>query len=65
MTEQQERQTSIEDLIKKLYQLERDLIEIEKHREESIKLAYEKGFDEGVKHISQLIMSDELQNKLK
>jgi predicted nucleic acid-binding Zn-ribbon protein len=59
MTEQEEKQTSIEDLIKKLYQLERDLIEIEKHREESIKLAYEKGFDEGVKHINQLIMSDE------
>ena len=34
-------------------------LEIEKHREESIKLAYEKVFDEGVKHINQLIMSDE------
>jgi hypothetical protein len=59
MTEQEERQMSIEYIIKKLYQLEKDLIEVEKHREESIKLAFDKGFDEGVKHINQLIMSDE------
>jgi hypothetical protein len=59
MTEQEEKQTSIEYLIKKLYQLERDLIELEKQHEQSLKVAYEKGFDEGVKHINQLIMSDE------
>jgi hypothetical protein len=59
MTEQEERQMSIEYIIKKLYQLEKDLIEVEKHREESIKLAFDKGFDEGVKHINQLIMRDE------
>jgi hypothetical protein len=59
MTEQEERQKSIEYLVKKINQLEQDLIEVEKHREESIKLAFDKGFDEGVKHINQLIMSDE------
>jgi hypothetical protein len=59
MTEQEERQMSIEYLIKKLYQLERDLIELEKQHEQSLKVAFEKGFDEGVKHVNQLIMSDE------
>jgi phosphopantetheine adenylyltransferase len=60
MTEKEEKQTSIEYLVKKINQLEQDLIEVEKHREESIKLAFEKGFDEGVKHINQLIVSDEI-----
>jgi hypothetical protein len=59
MTEQEERQTSIKCLIKKLYQLEKDLIELEKQHEQSLKVEFEKGFDEGVKHINQLIMSDE------
>jgi hypothetical protein len=59
MTEQEERQTSIKYLIKKLYQLEKDLIELEKQHEQSLKVEFEKGFDEGVKHINQLIMSDE------
>jgi hypothetical protein len=55
-------------LTKKIEELEQDLIEIEKLYEQ-VKSdkdeAFEKGFDEGVKHINQLIMSDELQNKLK
>jgi predicted nucleic acid-binding Zn-ribbon protein len=55
-------------LTKKIEELEQDLIELEKLYEQvksDIDEAFEKGFDEGVKHINQLIMSDELQNKLK
>jgi hypothetical protein len=59
MTEQEERQKSIEYLVKKINQLEKDLIELEKQHEQSLKVEFEKGFDEGVKHINQLIMSDE------
>jgi predicted nucleic acid-binding Zn-ribbon protein len=58
MTEQEEKQKSIEYLVKKINQLEQDLIEVEKHREESIKLAYEKGYQEGVKYTDGII-SDE------
>jgi predicted nucleic acid-binding Zn-ribbon protein len=58
MTEQEEKQTSIEYLVKKINQLEQDLIEVEKHREESIKLAYEKGYQDGVKYTDGII-SDE------
>jgi flagellar biosynthesis/type III secretory pathway protein FliH len=42
-------------LTKKIEELEKDLIEIEKHREESIKLAYEKGYQEGVKYTDGII----------
>jgi hypothetical protein len=49
MTEQEERQKSIEYLVKKINQLEQDLIEVEKHREESIKLAFDKGYKIGLK----------------
>jgi hypothetical protein len=59
MTEQEEKQKSIEYLVKKINQLEQDLIELEKQHEQSLKVEFEKGFDEGVKHINQLIMSDE------
>jgi hypothetical protein len=52
-------------LTKKIEELEHDLIAAEEHRKRSVKIEFEKGFDEGVKHINQLIMSDELQNKLK
>ena len=49
-------------LTKKIEELEQDLIEVEKLYEQ-VKLdrdeAFEKGYDEGVKHINQLIMSDE------
>ncbi len=50
MTEQQEKLTSIEYLIKKLYQLERDLIELEKQHEQSLKVAFEKGYRNGIKY---------------
>jgi predicted dehydrogenase len=46
-------------LTKKIEELEQDLIDLEKQHEQSLKVAFEKGFDEGVKHINQLIMSDE------
>jgi hypothetical protein len=59
MTEQEERQKSIEYLVKKINQLEQDLIAAEEHRKRSLKVEFEKGFDEGVKHINQLIISDE------
>jgi hypothetical protein len=49
-------------LTKKIEELEQDLIEVEKLYEQ-VKLdrdeAFEKGYDEGVKHINHLIMSDE------
>jgi phage shock protein A len=49
-------------LRQKIEELEQDLIEVEKLYEQ-VKLdrdeAFEKGYDEGVKHINQLIMSDE------
>jgi hypothetical protein len=48
MTEQEERQTLIEYLVKKINQLEKDLIEIQ-NCEESIKLAFDKGYKIGLK----------------
>jgi hypothetical protein len=48
MTEQEERQMSIEHLVKKINQLEKDLIEIQ-NCEESIKLAFDKGYKIGLK----------------
>jgi chromosome segregation ATPase len=49
-------------LTKKIEELEQDLIELEKLYEQ-VKSdrdeAFDKGFDEGVKHINQLIISDE------
>jgi hypothetical protein len=48
MTEQEERQMSIEYLVKKINQLEKDLIEIQ-NCEESIKLAFDKGYKIGLK----------------
>jgi hypothetical protein len=77
MTEQQEKLISIEylsdiieDLLNDKYPydlsiLEQISINVWKKYENELKEAYEKGFEEGVKHINQLIMSDELQNKLK
>jgi FKBP-type peptidyl-prolyl cis-trans isomerase 2 len=46
-------------LVRKIEELEQDLIELEKQHEQSLKVEFEKGFGEGVKHINQLIMSDE------
>jgi hypothetical protein len=42
-------------LTKKIEELEQDLIEVEKHREESIKLAYKKGYEDGVKYTDGII----------
>jgi hypothetical protein len=39
-------------------ELENDLIEVEKQREQSLKVAFEKGYEEGVKYTNGLI-SDE------
>jgi hypothetical protein len=50
---------TISILVRKIEELEQDLIELEKQHEQSLKVEFEKGFDEGVKHINQLIMSDE------
>jgi hypothetical protein len=71
MTEQEEKLISIEylsdiieDLLNDKYPydlsiLEQISINVWTKYENELKEAYEKGFDEGVKHINQLIMSDE------
>jgi len=45
-------------LIRKIEELENDLIEIKKIREQSLKESFEKGYEEGVKYTNGLI-SDE------
>ena len=45
-------------LIKKIEELEDDLVELEKQHEQSLKVAFEKGYEEGVKYTDGLI-SDE------
>lgn len=45
-------------LIQKIEELENDLIEIEKIREQSLKEAYEKGYEEGVKYTDGLIKEE-------
>lgn len=45
-------------LTQKLKELENDLIEIEKIREQSLKEAYEKGYEEGVKYTDGLIKDE-------
>ncbi len=45
-------------LIQKIEELENDLIEIEKIREQSLKEAYEKGYKEGVKYTDGLIKEE-------
>jgi hypothetical protein len=71
MTEQQEKLTSvdylldiIEDLLNDKYPYDLSILrEISINAwakcEKELKVAFDKGFDEGVKHINQLIMSDE------
>ncbi len=71
MTEQQEKLTSveylldiIEDLLNDKYPYDLSILnEISINAwakcEKELKVSFEKGFDEGVKHINQLIMSDE------
>jgi hypothetical protein len=45
-------------LIRKIESLENDLVELEKQHEQSLKVAFEKGYEEGVKYTDGLI-SDE------
>lgn len=45
-------------LTQKIEELENDLIELEKQHEQSLKVAFEKGYEEGVKYTDGLI-SDE------
>jgi len=45
-------------LVNKIEELKNDLIEVEKQREQSLKVAFEKGYEEGVKYTDGLI-SDE------
>ena len=45
-------------LVKQIEELENDLIELEKQHEQSLKVAFEKGYEEGVKYTDGLI-SDE------
>ena len=45
-------------LTQKIKELENDLIEIEKIRELSLKEAYEKGYEEGVKYTDGLIKDE-------
>ena len=45
-------------LTKKIEELENDLIEIEKIREQSLKESFEKGYEEGVKYTDGLISEE-------
>ena len=45
-------------LVKKIENMENDLIKLEKQHEQSLKVAFEKGYEEGVKYTDGLI-SDE------
>jgi len=45
-------------LTQKIEELENDLVELEKQNEQSLKVAFEKGYKEGVKYTNGLI-SDE------
>ena len=51
-------QDTIYLLTKKIEELENDLIELDKQHEQSLKVAFEKGYEEGVKYTDGLI-SDE------
>ena len=45
-------------LTQKIEELENDLIEIEKIREQSLKESFEKGYEEGVKYTDGLISNE-------
>jgi predicted nucleic acid-binding Zn-ribbon protein len=55
MTEQEEKQKSIEYLVKKINQLEQDLIELDKQHEESLKVAFKEGYAKGYTDHANLI----------
>ena len=42
-------------LVRKIEELENDLIELEKQHEQSLKVAFEKGYEEGVKFTDGII----------
>ena len=54
---------NVEDTIyllsRKIETLENDSVELKKQHEQSLKEAYEKGYEEGVKYTDGLIRSDE------
>jgi len=45
-------------LIRKIEELENDLVELEKQHEQSLKVAFEKGYEEGVKYTDGLIKDE-------
>ena len=45
-------------LTQKIEELENDLIEVEKQHEQSLKVAFEKGYEEGVKYTDGLISNE-------
>ena len=45
-------------LVRKIEELEQDLIELEKQHEQSLKVAFEKGYEEGVKYTDGLISEE-------
>ena len=55
MQEQEEKQMSIEYLVKKINKLEQDLIELEKQHEQSLKVAFKKGYEKGYTDHANLI----------
>ena len=40
-------------LVNKIEELENDLVELEKQQEQSLKVAFEKGYEEGVQYVSK------------
>ena len=45
-------------LVNKIEELENDLVELEKQHEQSLKVAFEKGYEEGVKYTDGLISNE-------
>ena len=45
-------------LREKIEELENDLLELEKQHEQSLKVAFEKGYEEGVKYTNGLISNE-------
>jgi len=45
-------------LTQKIEELENDLVELEKQQEQSLKVAFEKGYEEGVKYTDGLISNE-------
>lgn len=45
-------------LVEKIEELENDLVELEKQHEQSLKVAFEKGYEEGVKYTDGFISNE-------